>query len=114
MPWGQCGVDNLICDDVLHPNNRGHLPTGEITLAEALKRAGEARWGGITGALSKWHLGLVLPRKETPLCMLLHRTTDVLKAKEASLLDRHWLRRIVVVVVVVVGGGGRRWNTWHV
>ena len=57
----KCGVNNLVCDDVFHPNNRGHLPTGEITLAEALKKHGgdgEGAW--ITAALSKWHLGYAL------------------------------------------------------
>ena len=37
VEWGKCGKYDTKCSDVIHPNNRGHLPTGEITLAEALK-----------------------------------------------------------------------------
>ena len=55
VPYGQCSGGQ--CSDVLHPNNRGHLPTGEITLAEALK---DSSRGYTTAALAKWHLGYTL------------------------------------------------------
>eukprot|EP01052_Picozoa_sp_SAG31_P039752 SAG31_NODE_5581_length_2443_cov_3.470496_1_plen_321_part_00 len=58
VPWGHCPDKDGACSDVLHPNNRGHLPSGEITLAEALKKASARNY--TTAALSKWHLGYAL------------------------------------------------------
>ena len=43
--------DSSDCSDALHPDMKGHLPTGEITLAEALKGSS---MGYTTAALSKW------------------------------------------------------------
>ena len=65
VPWKTCG-DGLshsaksadACADVFHPDSSGHLPTGEITLAEQLKRATGHNYA--TAALSKWHLGYSL------------------------------------------------------
>ena len=54
--WGQCdqyGID--ACSDVFHPNSRGHLPSGELTLAEVLKAHNYS-----TVAVAKWHLGYAL------------------------------------------------------
>jgi len=56
VPWGECSATD--CSDVLHPYHKGHLPTGEITLAEALKKDATANYA--TAALSKWHLGYAL------------------------------------------------------
>ena len=58
VPWQQCqhpsapGRLSDACADVFHPDSSGHLPTGEITLAEALKRATGHNY--TTAALSKW------------------------------------------------------------
>ena len=58
VPWDSCNfTGGNSCADVFHPNSRGHLPTGEITLAEALKRA-EPQYA--TAMVSKWHLGYAL------------------------------------------------------
>jgi arylsulfatase A len=66
VPWKTCGQGLSgsakvadACADVFHPDSSGHLPTGEITLAEALKRAAGGQ-NYATAALSKWHLGYSL------------------------------------------------------
>ena len=65
VPWKTCGQGLSesakaadACADVFHPDSSGHLPSGEITLAEALKRAAGQNYA--TAALSKWHLGYSL------------------------------------------------------
>ena len=55
-----------VCADVFHPDSRGHLPTGEITLAEALKAAEGSDY--TTAALSKWHLVRTPPPPPSQLC----------------------------------------------
>jgi arylsulfatase A len=52
---GRLPVRSGMCSDknrVLFPNSTGGLPASEITLAQALKKAGYA-----TGCIGKWHLG---------------------------------------------------------
>ena len=52
---GRLPIRSGMCSDknrVLFPNSTGGLPSSEITLAEALKRAGYA-----TACIGKWHLG---------------------------------------------------------
>lgn len=52
---GRLPIRNGMCSDrrrVLFPNSAGGLPSGEITIAEALKTKGYA-----TACVGKWHLG---------------------------------------------------------
>jgi arylsulfatase A-like enzyme len=52
---GRYPIRSGMCSDksrVLFPNSTGGLPSGEITIAEQLKKAGYA-----TAAVGKWHLG---------------------------------------------------------
>lgn len=56
---GRYPIRNGMCSDqrrVLFPDSAGGLPTTEITIAKALKRAGYA-----TAAVGKWHLGHLTP-----------------------------------------------------
>ncbi|MFN8008592.1 MAG: sulfatase [Terriglobia bacterium] len=53
---GRYPIRSGMCNDrfrVLRNNSTGHLPEGEITIAEALKTRGYA-----TGMVGKWHLGV--------------------------------------------------------
>jgi len=56
---GRYPIRSGMCSDrsrVLFPNSTGGLPSGEITIAEQLKKAGYA-----TAAVGKWHLGHLKP-----------------------------------------------------
>ncbi|MGH7201562.1 MAG: sulfatase family protein [Planctomycetaceae bacterium] len=56
---GRLPIRSGMCSDkrrVLFPNSGGGIPSGEITLAEALKERGYA-----TACIGKWHLGHLAP-----------------------------------------------------